>query len=99
LLGYGATEDEPFGTLREGMVTMAEYSVGKFDGSRFSLIGSARACRGDSGGAFIVDGKVAGITSLGDPLCHGQYKDTVATSVADIYTQLDAEIHGTETKQ
>lgn len=86
IIGYGITEDGGFGTSRQGNLTVTGYD----DSDMLWADGNVRACRGDSGGALIVDGHLTGITSLGDPYCQGQYHDTSFVPVADIYAQITA---------
>jgi hypothetical protein len=68
LLGYGATSSGSVGTLNsvhETIVGVGTTSI-IVDGE-----GKSGACGGDSGGALVVEGLLAGVLTLGSPDCRG----------------------------
>lgn len=78
---------EKDGTRRQGTV-----AVTKYDSGTGWIDGDVRACGGDSGGALVVNGQLAGVTVDGDPFCTGQYHDTGFAVIADNYPELRGSI-------
>ncbi|WP_394835946.1 S1 family peptidase [Pendulispora rubella] len=100
LIGYGRTEESSLFTTRR-QADLRVYKVGAEDADEsrrigptgfFARGGDARGCGADSGGAFMVDGELAGVTVLGDPSCDHADWDTGFAAVGPIYDLLRAAI-------